>query len=275
MSAGGAPPTVAVVIPVWDDYVRWLGEAVDSVVDQGVAEQVIVVDNASTVPVAELPGTTVVRAPQRLSTGAARNLGLEAVRTPLVVFLDADDLMLPGSLEALVAGIDADRGVSAFCLGLVDGETGRRHRSPRRVARALARYPRAFAVANSIWSLLPTQGATIVWADVALATGGYADRSQGEDWVLGVSLAWGGRVLFGEQSALVYRWRGDSPGRSAGRPPLLANARSVRRRLRADPSIPLGVSLAMPLMAAAQLMAILGVRPLFLALRRLRATRSG
>ena len=272
MSAGDDPRAVAVVIPVWDDYVRWLEEAVDSVMSQGVAEQVIVVDNASAVAVQRLPGTTLVRAPQRLSTGAARNLGLAAVRTPLVVFLDADDLMLPGSLEALVAGIGAERGVSAYCLGLVDGETGRRHRSPRRVARALARYPRAFAVANSIWSLLPTQGATIMWADAALAAGGYADRSQGEDWVLGVSLAWRGRVRFGEQSALVYRWRGDSPGRSAARPPLLANARSVRRRLRADPSIPLGVSLAMPLVTAAQLVAILGVRPLFLALRRLRAT---
>jgi len=152
---------VAVVIPVWDDYVRWLEEAVESVVSQGEAAQVVVVDNASMVAVPEIPGAEVVRSAQRLSTGAARNLGLERVRTPLVVFLDADDVMLPGSLEALVAGIAVDPGASAFAMSLIDGETGRRHRSPRAIARALARVPRVFALANTIWSLLPTQGATI------------------------------------------------------------------------------------------------------------------
>jgi glycosyltransferase involved in cell wall biosynthesis len=203
------PAAVAVVIPVWDGYVRWLAEAVDSVVAQGVAHQVIVVDNASLEPIPELLGATVVRSAQRLTTGAARNVGLAQVRTPFVVFLDADDLMLAGSLEALVAGIHVDSRVVAYCLALLDGDTGRRHRSPRRPARALARHRRLFAVANSVWSLMPTQGATVMRTADVTAAGGYADRAQGEDWVLGASLVWHGMVSFGDQPALLYRWRGD------------------------------------------------------------------
>ena len=41
-------PPVAVVIPVWDDYVRFLEEAVTSVSQQEAAPRPIVVDNAST-----------------------------------------------------------------------------------------------------------------------------------------------------------------------------------------------------------------------------------
>ena len=96
-------PRVAVVIPVWDAYVGFLGEALASVRDQAVEAEVIVVDNASTEPVAAAEGARVVRSDARLSTGAARNLGLESVTAPLVVFLDADDLMRPGALTTMAA----------------------------------------------------------------------------------------------------------------------------------------------------------------------------
>lgn len=266
--------TVAVVIPVWDTYVRWLPEAVASVRAQG-GYDVIVVDNASQIAVPELEGTTVVRSEQRLSTGAARNLGLAAVQTPLVVFLDADDLMLPGSLDALAAGIASDPGAAAFAMAIVDGDTGGRHRSPRRVARALARAPMVFALANSVWSLLPTQGATIMRSAEVRAVGGYADRDHGEDWALGASLAWRGRVRFVREPALVYRWREDSPGRggvSASNSMLRANAACVRERLRVDPIVPAPVRAALPLVATAQWVAAVVVRPLFRRLRRM--TRS-
>jgi glycosyltransferase involved in cell wall biosynthesis len=87
-----------VVIPVWDDYVRYLEECVASVGDDA---PVVVVDNASAARVPELPGTTVVRAPQRLTVGAARNLGLDAVETEHVLVLDADDRLLPGTIPFL------------------------------------------------------------------------------------------------------------------------------------------------------------------------------
>jgi glycosyltransferase involved in cell wall biosynthesis len=252
-------PPVAVVIPVWDSYVAFLEEAVASVREQRVEAEIVVVDNASIEPLPPLQNVRVVRSERRLSTGAARNLGLDAVTAPLVVFLDADDLMLPGSLVTLLAGL-GERDI-AFAMAIVDGETGGRHRAPRRIAYALSHAPRLFAFANTVWSLLPTQGATIMRATDAHSAGGYADRSQGEDWALGAALTWRGRVRLTQDPGLVYRWRFDSPGRPGAEADLLANAHALRERLRADPALPALARLAFPLIAAAQWIAVAVVRP--------------
>jgi glycosyltransferase involved in cell wall biosynthesis len=259
-------PPVAVVIPVWDSYVGFLGEAVASAREQDVEAELIVVDNASAEPLPVLTGARVVRSAVRLSTGAARNLGLESVTAPLVVFLDADDLMLPGTLARLLAGLrDGD---AAFAMAIVDGDTGGRHRAPRRLAYLLARAPRLFALANTVWSLLPTQGATIMRTADVRAAGGYGDRSQGEDWALGAALAWRGRVRLSHEAGLVYRWRFDSPGRDGAEADLLDNATFLRKRLRADLAVPALARRVLPVIAAAQWVAVALVRPLVRGLRR-------
>jgi glycosyltransferase involved in cell wall biosynthesis len=261
-------PPVAVVIPVWDSYVGFLGEAIASVREQDVEAELIVVDNASTEPLSELPGAQVTRSPTRISTGAARNLGLAAVTAPLVVFLDADDLLLPGTLARLLAGLRDDD--IAFAMAIVDGDTGGRHRAPRRIAYALARAPRLFALANTIWSLLPTQGATIMRTADVRAAGGYGDRSQGEDWALAATLAWHGRVRLAREPGLVYRWRFDSPGREGADADLLDNARALRERLRHEPQLPAAARVGLALAAVLQWLAVMVVRPLVRGLRRLR-----
>lgn len=259
-------PSVAVVIPVWDSYVGFLEEAVASVQAQSVPVEIVVVDNASTEPLPALTDVRVVRSAERLSTGAARNLGLDAVTAPLVVFLDADDLMLPGTLATLIAGLRY--GDAAFAMAIAEGDTGGRHRAPRRIAYALVRAPRLFALANTIWSLLPTQGATIMRTSDVRAAGGYGDRSQGEDWALGAALAWRGRVRLSPEPGLVYRWRFDSPGREGAALDLRGNARFVRERLRADPSVPRTARALLPFAALAQWTVADVLRPLVLTLRR-------
>jgi len=149
----------------------------------------------------------------------------------------------------------------------IEADTGKRHRSPRPIAALLARRPRVFALANAVWSLVPTQGTMVMRAGIVRGAGGYADRSQGEDWVLGVSLAWRGSIAFDPRMALLYRWRGDSPGGAAARPPLLANARSVRQRMRTDPGMPAAARVALPLIAVLQVTAAVLLRPAFRALR--------
>jgi glycosyltransferase involved in cell wall biosynthesis len=259
-------PPVAVVIPIWDSYVGFLGEALASVRGQDVEAELIVVDNASTTSLPELPGARVIHSDARLTTGAARNLGLAAVTAPLVVFLDADDLMLPGALARLLAGLRDDD--IAFAMAIVDGDTGGRHRAPRCIAYALARTPRVFALANTIWSLLPTQGATILRTADVRAAGAYGDRSQGEDWALGAVLAWRGRIRLTSEPGLVYRWRFDSPGQPGAGLDLLGNARFVRERLRADPGVPAAARAVLPIVAGLQWLAVAVVRPLALAFRR-------
>jgi hypothetical protein len=98
-------------------------------------------------------------------------------------------------------------------------------------------------------------------ADVR-AAGGYGDRSQGEDWALGAALAWRGRVRLTHEPGLVYRWRFDSPGQPGAGLDLLANARFVRERLRADPALPAPVRTLLPLVGVAQWAAVALVRPL-------------
>ena len=122
---------VTVVIPVWDEYVSFLPEAVESVREDDEGVPIIVVDNASATPVPELEGTTMVRTDRRLSVGAARNVGLEHVESEYVLILDADDKLLPGTLEHLVAALDLRPSVSIAVTTILDSETGERHRFPR------------------------------------------------------------------------------------------------------------------------------------------------
>ena len=105
---------LTVVVPVWDDYLHWLGECVGSVWAQRdeVPLRVLVVDNASATPPAGLPdGVEVLGTARRLSLGAARNHGLGRVATPFVAFADADDRFPPGYFAFAVERLRARPGV--------------------------------------------------------------------------------------------------------------------------------------------------------------------
>src|SRR5690242_8855034 len=104
-----------IVLPVWDEYVVVrLPDALASLRAQEATTPIVVVDNASHVQLPDLPGITSVRSARRLTVGAARNLGLEQVRTPYFIAWDADDLMLPETLGFLEAAIRGDAGLAAF-----------------------------------------------------------------------------------------------------------------------------------------------------------------
>jgi glycosyltransferase involved in cell wall biosynthesis len=135
---------VTVVIPVWDDYVRFLPEAVTSVRRDAPELPVVVVDNASTATLPDLQRVTVVRT-ARLTVGASRNLDIEQVETEYVLVLDADDKLLPGTLGFLASGLQADPSVSVCVTGILDAETGERYRLPKPFVPRLSRWPRTFA----------------------------------------------------------------------------------------------------------------------------------
>lgn len=94
---------ITVVIPVFNG-VLYLGAAIESVLAQTrAADAIIVVDDGSTddpAAIASQFGSKVqcLRRPHE-GAAAARNAGHAAVRSPLLAFLDADDLWDPRKLE--------------------------------------------------------------------------------------------------------------------------------------------------------------------------------
>ncbi|MEA2444224.1 MAG: hypothetical protein QOJ12_1516 [Thermoleophilales bacterium] len=252
---------VTVVIPAWGDYVRFVPSAVASVRAQGEGVRVVLVDNANAEPIRARHGVDVIRSDVELSTGAARNLGLSHVTTEYVVFLDADDELVPGGLAHLVAGLDRNPAAPAL-VGRTVEPSGALFRAPRPIAAHLSRQRRLFAWANSIWPLLPTQGCTIMRTAAIRDAQGYGDASHGEDWTLAACLAFRGAIAFDPAPALIYHARGaPRPSRRT----LLDNGARVRARLRGERAVTARSAL-WPL-AAAQALAVFAAQPLATLLR--------
>lgn len=113
-------PLISIVIPCYDQA-QYLGEAIQSVVDQTFpAKEIVIVNDGSTddtVAVAgRFPGVRCITQ-ERRGLAAARNIGLAHCQGELVVFLDADDRLMPGALEAGARLMTADRSL-AFAAGL-------------------------------------------------------------------------------------------------------------------------------------------------------------
>jgi hypothetical protein len=102
-----AVPTISVVIPAFEAAAT-IGETVDSVLAQTSApHEVIVVDDGSTDALDDAlapygDAVRLLRLPHR-GVAAARNAGTEAASGDFVLVVDADDVLLPGKLEALAA----------------------------------------------------------------------------------------------------------------------------------------------------------------------------
>lgn len=103
MDADMWEPLVSVVIPC-HNHGRFLGQAIESVMRQAPRNvEIVVVDDGSTDNTREvMTRYPAVRGIAQANAGlaAARNVGLRASRGHYVVFLDADDLLLPGAVES-------------------------------------------------------------------------------------------------------------------------------------------------------------------------------
>lgn len=119
--------SVSVVIPA-HNAARFIGQSIESVFQQREAAanldlDVIVVDNASTDATCDCVQQdfgSKVRLLHEPKPGAAcaRNIGIAAATAPLIAFLDADDVWLPGKLADQSAALTAQPDVSlVFCHG--------------------------------------------------------------------------------------------------------------------------------------------------------------
>ncbi|MFI1070953.1 glycosyltransferase family 2 protein [Streptomyces puniciscabiei] len=121
------PAQVGVVVIGYNDLTH-VGDAVRSALAQGPAvAEVVAVDDCSTDGSAELldrlaadePRLRVVhRSENSGGCGSPRNAGIDAVTTPYVMFLDSDDVLPPGAVDALLAAATEARAevASGLCV---------------------------------------------------------------------------------------------------------------------------------------------------------------
>ena len=251
---------VTVVIPVWGRYVAYLAAAVQSVSAQHPRPRILVVDNASDVPLPDL-GVETIRSERRLSIGAARNLGLRTADTKWAIVFDADDLMPVGTTSRLLDEAAHDPGAVAVVPRIFDDALGQAHHWPRPRVAPVSSRPRGFALLHATWCSFPTIG-SLLDRETALAAGGFDDCDEGDDWVLGASLAFRGRIRFIQSFGRVYRRHPDSVSAAWDHRDVLGHAARVRRRLATDPGVPRWAAVSAPLLTPVHAVIALCVRPL-------------
>ncbi|GAA2586375.1 glycosyltransferase family 2 protein [Microbacterium binotii] len=167
-------PLITVVVPGYQ-VEPWAQAALDSLRAQTLPDwTAVLVDDASSDRTGDLfeaaaasdPRFRVRRLSQRGGLGAARNIALDEVDTPYLGFLDADDVMLPATLERFVTTLDqsgSDFAVGAYVRLRPDGSGGyaagdvqpwvSRATAPARTATTLEEHPEV--TANVVaWSKL-------------------------------------------------------------------------------------------------------------------------
>jgi glycosyltransferase involved in cell wall biosynthesis len=198
-----ADPLISVVIPCGPGHAKYLPAALDSLLGQTLRDwEVIVVDDQSArddVAVAKAlrpyPFVRDTVTPHGSGPAAARNAGLALARAPLVLFLDADDYLIPEALEQMALAYIESGGQYIYTdwYALRNGEMIG-HETPEYRQSAWLEQGQ-----HAVTCLLETQHARGV--------GGFDERMRGwEDWDFFVKLAISGvcgRRL--PMALLVYR----------------------------------------------------------------------
>jgi glycosyltransferase involved in cell wall biosynthesis len=141
-------PCVTIVVPT-RNRLPLLREAVDSVRSQSFGDwELVVVDDASEDGTTEWvgrldePRLRTIQLPEQLERTVARNRGLEAARGEFVLFLDDDDRLAPGALDALSTALACrPEAVAAVGAAVRFDPDGQRERVP---------HPRRRSV-RSVW----------------------------------------------------------------------------------------------------------------------------
>jgi len=213
---GAEVPLVSVVIPCWNQA-HYLGEAIESVLAQTHPRlELVVVDDGSEDNSCEVaaryPGVRRVRQTNR-GVAAARNRGLAESAGEYVVFLDADDRLLPQAIEVGVRWLAAEP-EAAFAAGM-PRDIGRDGRVVREARQPLVTRDHYLKLLEEcfIWS-----GSSLVYRRAPLqAVGAFnEDRIAADDYELYLKLARAFPVLCHEEVVTEYRRHGSNTTRNSG-----------------------------------------------------------
>src|SRR5262249_37593789 len=119
-----ADPRLAVIITCWN-YEAYVARAIESVASQEREDcEIVVIDDGSTDASWGVIRTTGATA-YRTENGGQRKaclFGLNRTSAPFVMFLDADDELLPGSLDTIIPKLDHNVAKLQFPLMRIDSE---------------------------------------------------------------------------------------------------------------------------------------------------------
>jgi cellulose synthase/poly-beta-1,6-N-acetylglucosamine synthase-like glycosyltransferase len=190
---------------------------------------VIIVDNASELPLEVPEAASLVKLPERQTIGGARNAGLACVTTPYVVFADADDEVAPGSLSCNLALLhrhpDA-AGVIGRSIVVEDGRHRRRGRTPRTGFRLASRYVPSIAPLFWLTACQCSITSTVLRTATVLDAGGFPDTDIAEDWHLAARLARRGPFICLDEPVRIYH-RHPNAARNTNRHPSTTTLRGT------------------------------------------------
>ncbi len=198
---------VSVVMPAYNAE-QTVGAAVASVLWQGYEPlELLVVDDGSTDATGAIaaahPNVSVIRQENK-GVAAARNAGIRAARGELITFCDADDVLLPGHLSALVNTYEENGGgiATANSYWLLPGgihASKRRYKGgfPKPEHQRLAILEQNFVSTLSLFS-----------SDLFERIGPFDEaRRQAEDWDFWLRAVYAGaRVSLQPEPLSLYRW---------------------------------------------------------------------
>jgi len=227
---------VSVVIPCYNQA-RFLVAAIRSAKAQPVRSlECLVVDDGSTddtAAVALSEGATLLVQPNA-GVSAARNAGLAAATGELVVFLDADDELTPGSVARSAVELESDHDAAAVVGRCLAMDSEGRTLPVQYASIDPARLYQEWLPKNFVW----TPGAAIFRRDALRAIGGFPQRlGPAADYAVYLRLARAERVRFIDVPLARYRQHGGSMSTDPG--VMLRATLAVLRRERneADPAL--------------------------------------
>lgn len=230
-----ALPRVSVIVPYFN-HPDYLAETVESARQQRYPNlEIIVVDDGSAVPASSLleasDDVVLIRTENR-GVSSARNIGFRNSSGEYLIFLDADDRLMPGAVEAHLNAF-ADNPNAGMTFGparIIDG-TGSEIRPPA-ICRPRKNYFAMLLESNPI----ACPGSTMIRRQ-AFVEAGFFDESfrNAEDYHLYLRLARERAIV--QHSACVVNYRKHSGGKSNNTDRMTAAVMGILDQFERDPSL--------------------------------------